>query len=136
MTHFSHCYQSDWPQNAVLFVGGPWHGQLKNLDDSPPTVLHVRVQNSCDRGHLSVKASLRPCLELEEIKALTGSSGHWEPCSLSDRFQQAQLSQHTYLLRSVLWRDHNGWADTRDVYIDDSVPRKDIESLIRSAQPR
>lgn len=123
-----------WPENSVLFVGGPWHGQRKILCGSTlPAVFYVQGTNTYAKAMMPLVPSLRPCLELQEIEALTGSSCHREPRVLREELEREELSRHTYELN--LYREMNNDLQLEDrwVYFDSKVPPGERNEAMQSA---
>ncbi len=62
----------------MLFVGGPAHGQDREITEPLIPVVEVLVKRP-QLASFNRVSVLAPCTELEEIRALTGSTHHHDP---------------------------------------------------------
>jgi hypothetical protein len=92
--------------NDLICIGGPLHGKIAadigsvmvcQLPDPHLPVLHVQPH-------------LRECLELKEIRALTGSSGHREPRVIKEHHERQIVLRRNYLKRGYVFRGRMRWA--------------------------
>lgn len=108
----------------LLCVGGPLDGKLAR-----DCGMYLVYQ--CEDTHRNILEplipQLRPCLELEEIKALTGSSGHREPRFLAEDNERRMLLQKRYEKRR--------WANRRGgviyIYVLDGMSDKEANQRVR-----
>lgn len=88
-------------KDTILCIGGP-------LDGQRATDYGMFLNCQCEDTHRNIIEplipQLRPCLELEEIKALTGSSGHREPKFLKEDFERRDLLMKRYSKRRFFMR--------------------------------
>jgi hypothetical protein len=122
----SHYEPGELAMADVLFIGGPLHGQKGFV---PELLSHVHIPGK-DPHHLCnatpLIPELKPCLELEEIKALTGRSNHRENRVLKEEFERQDLLMHSY--RHTRWlRD----GIIHDLYVDTKLDGKMANQLIR-----
>lgn len=107
-----------------LFVGGPMHGRREAIKAGVPYV-YARSWTSSPLLFVGHK-SLEPCLELEEIHALTGRSNHRDPNHIPiEVFEREQLSHKRYILKGISFEGKNF-----DVYLLDSMDSLGNEELL------
>jgi hypothetical protein len=131
-----------WPENVVLFIGGPWHAQFRRIHESHATLINdgsgfktipqdklpsvLRVRGVDPHHRLCPpEPRLRPCLELQEIEALTGRSNHRQPGPIREDFEREQLLIHDYELHRCQLND----GRLRWLYVDSGLTQVEAERL-------
>lgn len=115
------CPAAKPPRGEVgLFIGGPWHGCKMRMS---PLLNQIRIP-STDPHAIYRMPSLKPCLELKEIEALTGKTFHRQPGELTD-LERRGLLEHSYSLREFVGDDLRQW-----VYVDDSIDDETMHRLV------
>lgn len=108
-----------WLSEERLFLGGPWHRGFRPV---PGELDQIVVQ--CEDVHSFMIAPpflLKPCLELQEFEALTGSTYHRRPHGpLREDMERTQLLRQHYQRIECCdhWRrfDLYVWHNCRTVF--------------------
>ncbi len=99
----------------IHFVGGPFHGQ-----STFKRRMSWIVKLTDPHHHMTVRPKVPQCLEIEEIKALTGSTGHRNfDKILAEDFERGQTLCRRYDLKQFMREGvgifdvyvFEGWSD-------------------------
>jgi len=120
------------PQTSQhIFLGGPLHGLLRPVEHPGKPVI---CRGRDDRRAEIPPRALRPCLELEEIKALTGRTWHRVPgVGVLEDYEREELTRKVYQPQMIEYR--RGRVEMMYVLTGYQLETFEVLLLIREHRP-